>query len=58
MPSNRKFFVGGNWKMNGDKASIDVICKFLTQVNKITRNYFGLKSYSPQPQNLNEYFLV
>ena len=31
MSSNRKFFVGGNWKMNGDKASIDVICKFLTQ---------------------------
>jgi len=25
----RKFFVGGNWKMNGDKASIDVICDFL-----------------------------
>lgn len=25
----RKFFVGGNWKMNGDKASIDKIVDFL-----------------------------
>ncbi len=27
----RKFFVGGNWKMNGDKASIDGICDFLNK---------------------------
>ncbi|ETN69743.1 triose-phosphate isomerase [Necator americanus] len=27
----RKFFVGGNWKMNGDKPSIDGICVFLNQ---------------------------
>ncbi|XP_037091713.1 triosephosphate isomerase-like [Pollicipes pollicipes] len=27
----RRFFVGGNWKMNGDKASIDGICEFLKQ---------------------------
>ncbi len=26
----RKFFVGGNWKMNGNKASIDKIIEFLT----------------------------
>uniref|UniRef100_A0A8R1TZW0 Spliceosome-associated protein CWC27 homolog n=1 Tax=Onchocerca volvulus TaxID=6282 RepID=A0A8R1TZW0_ONCVO len=26
---SRKFLVGGNWKMNGDKASIDSIIKFL-----------------------------
>ena len=25
----RKFFVCGNWKMNGDKASIDGIVSFL-----------------------------
>ena len=25
----RKFFVGGNWKMNGDKASIEGICNTL-----------------------------
>ncbi|CAH1776121.1 unnamed protein product [Owenia fusiformis] len=25
MSTERKFFVGGNWKMNGNKASIDVI---------------------------------
>ena len=25
----RKFFVGGNWKMNGSKASIDGIVEFL-----------------------------
>lgn len=25
----RKFFVGGNWKMNGDKASNDKIIDFL-----------------------------
>ena len=31
MPSNRKFFVGGNWKMNGDKASIDALCRMLTR---------------------------
>lgn len=26
----RKFFVGGNWKMNGNKASIDTIISFLS----------------------------
>lgn len=26
----RKFCVGGNWKMNGDKASITDLCKTLT----------------------------
>lgn len=25
----RKFFVGGNWKMNGDKATIEGICNTL-----------------------------
>jgi len=29
--SDRKFFVGGNWKMNGNKASIDGIIKFLNE---------------------------
>jgi len=29
--SGRKFFVGGNWKMNGSKASIDEIIKFLNE---------------------------
>lgn len=28
--TDRKFFVGGNWKMNGNKASIDGIVGFLT----------------------------
>ena len=28
---SRKFFVGGNWKMNGDKASIDGIVDFLAK---------------------------
>ena len=27
----RKFFVGGNWKMNGTKESIDKIVDFLTK---------------------------
>lgn len=27
--ADRRFFVGGNWKMNGDKAGIDDIVKFL-----------------------------
>jgi triosephosphate isomerase len=27
----RKFFVGGNWKMNGDKLTIDGIVKFLNE---------------------------
>ena len=26
---SRKFFVGGNWKMNGTKSSIDEICGWL-----------------------------
>ena len=25
----RKFFVGGNWKMNGNKKTIDSIVEFL-----------------------------
>ncbi|KAJ8320213.1 hypothetical protein KUTeg_001800 [Tegillarca granosa] len=29
MSTDRKFFVGGNWKMNGSKESIDGIIKFL-----------------------------
>ncbi|CAG0920435.1 unnamed protein product [Notodromas monacha] len=28
--ANRKFFVGGNWKMNGDKKGIDGIVEFLS----------------------------
>ncbi|NP_001171739.1 triosephosphate isomerase 1 [Saccoglossus kowalevskii] len=31
MASERKFFVGGNWKMNGNKESIDGIVKFLNE---------------------------
>jgi triosephosphate isomerase len=31
MAENRKFFVGGNWKMNGTKAGIDEIIKFLNE---------------------------
>lgn len=27
----RKFFVGGNWKMNGSKAEIDTILSWLTE---------------------------
>ncbi|XP_059153203.1 triosephosphate isomerase-like [Physella acuta] len=29
MSSERKFFVGGNWKMNGDKKSIDEIVQWM-----------------------------
>ena len=29
--SGRKFIVGGNWKLNGSKASIDEIIKFLNE---------------------------
>ncbi|XP_068208083.1 triosephosphate isomerase [Palaemon carinicauda] len=29
MANQRKFFVGGNWKMNGDKAAIDGIIDFM-----------------------------
>ena len=29
MAEGRKFFVGGNWKMNGTKADIKVIADFL-----------------------------
>lgn len=31
MADQRKFFVGGNWKMNGNKSSIDGIVKFLNE---------------------------
>lgn len=31
MASARKFFAGGNWKMNGTKAEIDAIIAFLTE---------------------------
>ena len=31
MASQRKLFVGGNWKMNGTKASIDVIVENLNK---------------------------
>ena len=27
----RKFFVGGNWKMNGTKDSINTICSWLSK---------------------------
>lgn len=30
MVSERKFFVGGNWKMNGNKKEIEGIINFLT----------------------------
>lgn len=30
MAPERKFFVGGNWKMNGNKKEIDGIIAFLT----------------------------
>ena len=30
MAPERKFFVGGNWKMNGTKKDIDVIVNFLS----------------------------
>jgi len=33
MSGNRKFFVGGNWKMNGDKKSIDGIVDFMNAGN-------------------------
>lgn len=31
--SDRKFFVGGNFKMNGDKASLDAIVANLNKIN-------------------------
>lgn len=31
MANQRKFFVGGNWKMNGSKSSIDPIIKDLNE---------------------------
>jgi len=31
MSEHRKFFVGGNWKMNGTKASIDELVKMLNE---------------------------
>jgi triosephosphate isomerase len=31
MANERKFFVGGNWKMNGTKSSIGPIVAFLNE---------------------------
>eukprot|EP00112_Aurelia_sp_Birch-Aquarium-sp1_P004352 Seg1491.7 transcript_id=Seg1491.7/GoldUCD/mRNA.D3Y31 product="Triosephosphate isomerase" protein_id=Seg1491.7/GoldUCD/D3Y31 len=31
MASQRKFFVGGNWKMNGSKSKVDEILKFMNE---------------------------
>ncbi|WAR15546.1 TPIS-like protein, partial [Mya arenaria] len=31
MSSQRKFFVGGNWKMNGNKQSVDKIIEFVNK---------------------------
>jgi len=42
MASQRKFFVGGNWKMNGNKASIDELVKLL--------NDKGLNANTGQPR--------
>ena len=36
MTSSRKFFVGGNWKMNGNSESISEIVKFLNEGVKDT----------------------
>ncbi|XP_065060949.1 triosephosphate isomerase A-like [Rhopilema esculentum] len=33
MASDRKFFVGGNWKMNGSKAKVDEILKFMNDAS-------------------------
>lgn len=33
MSDGRKFFVGGNWKMNGSKAKVDEILKFMNDGN-------------------------
>ena len=33
MASERKFFVGGNWKMNGSKAKVDEILKFMNDAS-------------------------
>lgn len=31
MAATRKFFVGGNWKMNGSKKSIEELVKLLNE---------------------------
>lgn len=33
MADQRKFFVGGNWKMNGSKAKVDDILKFMNDAS-------------------------
>ncbi|EYC08467.1 hypothetical protein Y032_0066g3784 [Ancylostoma ceylanicum] len=42
----RKFFVGGNWKMNGDKSSIDGICVFLNQSAGSTHGNFDVGDFA------------
>ena len=36
--SQRKFFVGGNWKMNGTKESIKVIADFMNKREEQDKN--------------------
>ena len=45
MSSDRTFFVGGNWKMNGNKESMDKITGFLQvdKLNSATGIYFRPK---------------
>ena len=42
----RKFFVGGNWKMNGTKASIDEIIGFLSKgpLDPNTGSYINIQN--------------
>uniref|UniRef100_A0A2C9JGN1 Triosephosphate isomerase n=1 Tax=Biomphalaria glabrata TaxID=6526 RepID=A0A2C9JGN1_BIOGL len=46
MSSDRKFFVGGNWKMNGDKKYIDGIVEWMTKgpLDPKVGKYFNLKT--------------
>ena len=51
----RKFFVGGNWKMNGSKASIDGILKTLAEADlNSSTGWYHHAAFSPRKRfNIN-----
>jgi triosephosphate isomerase len=59
MADQRKFFVGGNWKMNGTKQTIDGIIKFLNEggTNPNTGRSFCVSQKLRQLPSFPKYFV-
>ena len=59
MASDRKFFVGGNWKMNGNKESIEKIFGFLKveNMNKETGRFYRSQGRNLTSSCLDSYIV-